>query len=271
MVVLTTKSETLSNTVIHPIDLLPIQRPLDSNEYPDETFFYNNVVCKLIPDIIKMETNGIPINLEKVSGVEETVNSALENVYTQIAKSPLMLKYLESENKAKRKAKEQILESKKKSADDFLPVFNRKNKAHRNYVINYYLSSCNKEDMCMDEWTVKDLKKLNQILSSKFLQDLIDNNIQAYMQKTIEAAMQKLAEDKAEAYNKNRIETKIEAVQSENLVKSFNPGSSLQKAKFFSFYNIESENETAAGNAKWDRKEIERLQKLLDNLIEEKE
>ena len=69
----------------------------------------------------------------------------------------------------------------------------------------------------------------------------------------------------------NRIETKIEAIQSENLVKSFNPGSSLQKAKFFSFYNIESENETAAGNAKWDRKEIERLLKLLDNLIEEKE
>ena len=45
----------------------------------------------------------------------------------------------------------------------------------------------------------------------------------------------------------------------------------FEKAKFFSFYNIESENETAAGNAKWDRKEIERLQKLLDNLIEEKE
>lgn len=268
---MTTKSEVLNNTTIHPIDLLPIQRPLDSNEYPDETFFYDNVVCKLIPDVIKMETNGIPINLTKVSGVEETVNSALENVYTQIAKSPLMLKYLESENAAKRKAKEQVLESKKKSANDFLPVFSSKNKAHRSYVVNYYLSSCNKEDMCMDEWTVKDLKKLNQILSSKFLQDLIDNNIQAYMQKTIEAAMQKLAEDKAEAYNKNRIETKIEAVQSENLVKSFNPGSSLQKAKFFSFYNIESENETAAGNAKWDRKEIERLLKLLDNLIEEKE
>ena len=76
------------------------------------------------------------------------INSALENVYTQIAKSPLMLKYLESENAAKRKAKEQILESKKKSADDFLPIFSSKNKAHRSYVVNYYLSSCNKEDMC---------------------------------------------------------------------------------------------------------------------------
>ena len=265
-----TENNLLNNSPIHPIDLLPIVRPLDSDEYPDETFFYRNVVCKLIPDIVKMETNGIPINLTKVSGVEDTVNNALENVYAQIAKSPLMLKYLESENKAKRKVKEQQLEAKKKTADDFLIVFNSKNKTHRTYVVNYYLKDNNKDDMCMDEWSVKDLKKLCQVLTSKFLQDLADNNIQSYMTKTIEAAMQELAKHKAEAYNKNKIETKLEAVQTEQLVKAFNPGSSLQKAKFFSFYNIESENETAAGNAKWDRKEIERLLKLLDNLIEEK-
>ena len=97
---MTTKDNLLNNSLTHPIDLLPIVRPLDSTNYPDETFFYQNVVCKLIPDIIRMETNGIPINLDKVSGVEETVNNALENVYSQIAKSPLMLKYLESENAA---------------------------------------------------------------------------------------------------------------------------------------------------------------------------
>lgn len=259
------------DTIIHPIDLLPIKRPLEDSNYPDETFFYENVVCKLIPDIIRMETNGIPINLNKVSKVEETVNNALENVYEQISKSTLMLKYLEYENNIKRKAKEQALESKKKTSSDFLVPYNNKNKIHRSYVINYYLSSINKEDMCMDEWSIKDSKKLNQILSSKFIQDLIDNNIQSYMNNTIEAAMQQLADDKALAYNKNKIDTKIEAVQSENLLKSFNPGSPMQKAKFFSFYGIESENETATGNAKWDRKEIERLLKLLDNLIEEKE
>ena len=265
-----TKNDLLNNSPTHPIDLLPIVRPLDSTNFPDETFFYQNVVCKLIPDIIRMETNGIPINLTKVSGVEETVNNALENVYTEIAKSPLMLKYLESENTAKRKVKELQLETKKKTTEDFLTDYNNKNKTHRSYLVNYYLTSINKEDMCMDEWSVKDLKKLNQIIPSKFLQDLIANNLNSYMTQTINAAMLKLATDKAEAYNKNKIETKIEAVQTEQLVKAFNPGSSQQKQKFFTYYGIESENETASGNAKWDRKEIERLLKLLDNLIEEK-
>lgn len=267
---MTTKDNLLNNSPTHPIDLLPIVRPLDSTNFPDETFFYQNVVCKLIPDIIRMETNGIPINLNKVSGVEETVNNALENVYSQIAKSPLMLKYLESENVAKRKVKELQLEAKKKTVDDFLTTFNSKNKVHRSYLVNHYLVSCNKADMCMDEWSIKDLKKLNQIIASKFLQDLLEGKFNSCATPMIDAAMRKLAEDKAEAYNKNKIETKIEAVQSEQLIKAFNPGSAQQKQKFFSFYGIESENETAAGSAKWDRKEIERLLKLLDNLIEEK-
>ena len=266
-----TDNNLLNNNPVHPIDLLPIVRPLDSNEYPDETFFYENVVCKLIPDIIRMETNGIPIDLSKVSDVEEAVNTVLEDVYSKLAANSIMLKYLTAENEAKRVAKAGTLLAKKKTAEDFITPYNNKNKIHRSYLVNYYLKENNKEDMIMDEWSVKDLKKLNQVISSKFLQDLVNNDFQSYMQSTIDAAMQKLAEDKATAYNKNKIDTKIEATKSEQLIKAFNPGSAPQKAKFFEFYGIESENETGAGNAKWDRKEIERLLKLLNHLIEEKE
>ena len=54
----------------NPLDLLPIERPLESTEpWPDDTYFYNNVVSKLIPDVIKLETTGIPINLNKVKEV----------------------------------------------------------------------------------------------------------------------------------------------------------------------------------------------------------
>ena len=35
-----------------PHDLLPIVRPLETTVYPDNTFFYENVVKKLIPDIM---------------------------------------------------------------------------------------------------------------------------------------------------------------------------------------------------------------------------
>lgn len=254
-----------------PIDLLPIARPLETFEEPSQTFFYENVVSKLVPDIVRLEANGIPIDLSKVATVEETVNSVLENVYTKLENNSLMLKFLTSENNAKVKAKSQELELKKKSVSDFLVPFNIKNKTHRSYVVNTYLTSIDRKDMTMDEWSVKDLKKLNQILASTFIANLVNNNIQSFMHNTIEVAMEQLATDKANAYNKNKIDTKIENLKTDKLIRSFNPGSSLQKQKFFSFLGIESEKETKAGNPQWDKKELERLQKLIGMLIDDKE
>ena len=123
----------------------------------------------------------------------------------------------------------------------------------------------------MDKWSIKDLKKLNQILASKFLSDLLLNeDIQEYMQLHINKGMLALAEAKAEAYNKNKIETKINNLQEANLISSFNPGSSTQKQNFFKFYGIESEKETKTGNPQWDRTELLRLQKLINIMIDEK-
>lgn len=264
----------MTETATHkqcPIDLLPITRPLETSEEPDQTFFYENVVNKLVPDIVRLEANGIPIDLSKVAAVEETVDTVLENVYTKLESNSLMIRFLTSENSAKVKAKTQELESKKKSVSDYLVPFNPKNKIHRSYVVNTYLSSINKEDMMMDEWSIKDLKKLNQILASTFIANLANNTIQSFMHDTIEIAMEKLATDKANAYNKNKIDTKIEDLKTDKLVRSFNPGSSLQKQKFFSFLGIESEKETKAGNPQWDKKELERLQKLIGILIDDKE
>lgn len=254
-----------------PIDLLPITRPLETSEEPSQTFFYENVVSKLVPDIVRLEANGIPIDLSKVAAVEETVDTVLENVYTKLENNTLMLKFLTSENTAKVKAKSQELESKKKSVSDYLVPFNPKNKTHRSYVVNTYLSSIGQTDMCMDEWSVKDLKKLNQILASNFIANLASNNIQSFMHNIIETAMEQMATDKANAYNKNKIDAKIEDLKTNKLVRNFNPGSSLQKQKFFSFLGIESEKETKAGNPQWDKKELERLQKLIGMLIDDKE
>ena len=35
-----------------PHDLLPITRPLEETNLPSDTFFYDNVVKALIPDIV---------------------------------------------------------------------------------------------------------------------------------------------------------------------------------------------------------------------------
>ena len=254
-----------------PHDLLPIKRPLEDSNSPNEVYFYNEVIQPLIKDIVQMEANGIPIDLKKVAKLETTVDDVLGEVHRKLANNDMMLDFLKSVAKEHKKAKTEELESKKKEAADFLKAFDAKNTTHRTYVVNSYLISQGKEDMMMDKWSIKDLKKLNQILASKFLSDLLLNeDIQEYMQLHINKGMLALAEAKAEAYNKNKIETKINNLQEANLISSFNPGSSTQKQNFFKFYGIESEKETKAGNPQWDRTELLRLQKLLKIMIDEK-
>ena len=125
--------------------------------------------------------------------------------------------------------------------------------------------------MLLEEWSVKDVKKLNQIIASNFIDNLLNHSIKDYMIPTIDSAMYALATTKAEIYNKNRITSKIESLDEVKLIDKFNPGSSTQKQEFFKFYGIESDKETKAGNPQWDRDALEELQKLLKTMIEDKE
>ena len=67
-----------------------------------------------------------------------------------------------------------------------------------------------------------------------------------------------------------KINTKIEQLQEQDIIYGFNPGSPIQKQNFFKFCGIESEKETKTGNPQWDRAELERLQKLINIMIDEK-
>ena len=253
-----------------PHDLLPIVRPLEDTTQYDETYFYENVVQPLIKDIVQMEANGIPIDLSKVSKLETTVVDVLSEVHKKLANNDMMLDFLKSVTTQYKKDKAEELESKKKEPEDFLKPFDVKNTTHRTFVVNTYLTSNGKDDMIMEKWGVKDLKKLNQILASKFISDLLEGNIQDYMQIYINTAMYRLAQMKSEIYNENKIDSKINQLQNQDLIHSFNPGSSTQKQNFFKFYGIESEKETKAGNPQWDRTELLRLQKLINIMIDEK-
>ena len=253
-----------------PHNLLPIVRPLEDTIQYDETYFYENVAQPLIKDIVQMEANGIPIDLTKVSVLEDTVTNVLDEVYKKLANNELMLKFLRTVTTQYKKDKAEELETKKKTSEDFIKPFDIKNKVHRSYAVNTYLLSIDRKDMCMEEWSVKDLRKLNQILASNFLQALLDKTINSSMEVYITSAMETLANDKADIYNKNKTDTKIEQLQEQDIIRGFNPGSPVQKQNFFKFYGIESEKETKTGNPQWDRKELERLQKLINIMIDEK-
>lgn len=251
-----------------PWDLLPINNPKD--EQPDKDYFYNNVVKYLIPDIVEMEANGIPISLDKVAELDEIVSKTLEEVKERLKNNPLVIKFLESKYIKVKKQKIENIKQKKKEITDFIVEFNIKNKIHRSYVINTYLDSIENSHMKMDEWSIKDTKKLNQIIASKFISDLLDSK-EFKDNYHINEGMKKLASNKCEAYNKNKIEKKIETVQQEKSLPEFNPSSSSQLGEFFKFYEIESENITPAENPKWDRQELERVQRMLKIEIERKE
>ncbi len=253
-----------------PHNLLPIVRPLEDTTQYDETYFYENVVQPLIKDIVQMEANGIPIDLTKVSVLEDTVTNVLDEVYKKLANNELMLKFLRTVTTQYKKDKAEELETKKKTSEDFIKPFDIKNKVHRSYAVNTYLLSIDRKDMCMEEWSVKDLRKLNQILASNFLQALLDKIVNSSMEVYITSAMEALANDKADIYNKNKIDTKIEQLQEQDIIRGFNPGSPVQKQNFFKFYGIESEKETKTGNPQWDRTELLRLQELFKIMIDEK-
>ena len=253
----------------NPLDLLPIERPLESTEpWPDDTYFYKNVVSKLIPDVIKLETTGIPINLDKVKEVEDTVNNVLKNIKDILKKNKFIQQYLAS--KYVHESDEALASIKTKTANDFLVPFDVKKKAHRSAVVNYWLKNNGHKDMMLDEWSIKDLRMCNQIIASKFLTDLINKDIKGYMNNWIEEAMQEFAEEKARIYNQSKFSSYTAKMQEKKDKLSFNPGSNLQKQEFFSMLGIESDSETAKGSPQWNRAALEQLNKYLDTLIESK-
>ena len=258
------------STSFSPYDLLPIVRPLEDIEVLPDIYFYENVAQHLIKDIVRIEANGIPVDLEEVQKLDVIVTAVLKEVQDKLQSNSAMLAFLTKQSSIKQTAKIEELNNKKKTYEEFLKPFVISNKVHRTYLVNTYLTSVNKTDMCLEEWSIKDLKKLNQIIGSQTIQNIIDKKETSYMQEYIDKAMENLARDKGQIYNKNKIDNKIENLKQNTNIKIFNPGSPLQKQDFFAYYNVESENETTTGKPQWNRAELERLSKLLDLLVDSK-
>ena len=256
---------------INPINLLPLnKKPFEDNSYTEE-YFYKNVILPLIPDIVRLEANGIPIDLDKVQELEKILNDVLESVKIKLNNNEILKEFL---NKCyKQKENEVTKEIKKtfKTPENFLKPFDFKNTVHRTYVINTYLEDINKQDLILESWTIKDLKKLNQILASKFINDLLNKDYNDYVNQYINKGMYALAKNKSDIYNKNKIENKNKKIKKLCSDIYFNPASPIQKQTLFSYLGIEPEKETEKGNPQWDRKELEKLQKQLIVMLEEKD
>lgn len=247
-------------TAYSPWDLLPAPEP--KTVAPPIGEFYEQVVKHLIPDIVRVMMNGMPIDLDKVEELEDTLDIVLKQVEDSLASNPLIREF---QLKQFDRLKDDYIEEqqgKLKEPSHFLRVFKPKDMNHRSYFMHGFALDKGldpPEDELptgIPKWTAKDVKKHAEkyLVLSKLLDGTIKlDNLY------VEKAMQKFAEDKAEIYNR-RYHENIEMLPVE--LPKFNPASSLQKRELFDWLGIESEAVSKdTGLPKWDRDQVERVHK----------
>lgn len=250
-----------------PIDKLPVEMPVKCSGDPSQ--FYHNVVRHLVPDIIKLKYTGIPIDLDRVVDIENTINDVLDNVENEINNNPLMQEFIRDKTLYVKKQDTDNIKNKMRSQDSFKKVFNPKNKIHVSYVVNTFLKDHGYSNLIAETWTKTSIKKLNETIHSIFLRELVedvDSFIRHYSL-LVDKAMNALAYDKMVIYNKNKEAKLIDSIKNKPDEK-FNIGSTKQKAEFFRWLGIESDTKTDKGADQWNRDALEKLNKLLDEYLE---
>ena len=252
-------------------EYLPIPRPMEVPPEQDGKWFYDHIVSMLLPDIIRMQSTGIPIDLSKVRVLEDTVEDVLANVQHTMLQNPLMQKFRQQQSALSQAVKCTSIQQKAKTVEDFIPKeCNPSNKIHRSYIVNQRLKDTDHMDYYQPEWTLKDLKLLLKVHKDPVLSILLEEPEHGCLNDLKYKAMLKLASDKYDIYYKSKIEPRLTKAMTEE-AEEFNCGSAKQKTEFFSSLGIQSEATTGKGNPCWNRDELEKLDKLLDTLIEQGE
>jgi len=101
----------LTSTDYSPHDLLPAPEP--RTEAPPDDYFYQYVAKHLIRDTVRLQQNGLNIDMDRVIELESTLDTQLADVKVRIASNPLVQTFLESRHKS------QIAEYQAKQAAKF--------------------------------------------------------------------------------------------------------------------------------------------------------
>ena len=245
-----------------PWDLLPVQEPM-LYAPPEADYFYNNVSKPLIPDIVRIMDNGIPIDFDRVKELEDTVDNVLEAVKETLAHNKIIREFLLIKHKNLKKSYVKENEEKKRTAEHYLKEFKPKDMVHRSYYMTQITSEATGELMPtgVAKWTVKDVKQYVSMFPNPDIDKLLEGNPTA---KLANDAMVALANDKMKIYNKS-YEDKIDTVDLMK-VPDFNPASSQQKILLFEWLGLESEEFSKdTGLPSWSRNQIERIQRETDD------
>ena len=242
-----------------PWELLPAPEPATYS--PPEDYFYQNVAKHLIKDGVRLQMNGLPIDLDRVADLEEELDKIIQEVETTLATNKYIAKYLEESYSNQIFAYKEEQKSKMKQASDFTKPFNHKDMQHRSYFMHCFAKSqgiSEPEELLptgIPKWSARTVGKLAKTrpLLVKFLAGQITKH------PLIDEAMALWSQHKADMYNKSYI-TKIEEPRVE--YPKFNPASSKMKTELFDMLGLKSEKTSkTTGEPSWDRSQIERVNK----------
>jgi len=189
-----------------PLDLLPIDLPMEYDpSVGDVDYFYKNVTKHLIVDMVKLMTNGITVDFDKVKELEEVVVNVLATVATKLASNAIIEDFNSSAYPKKLAALKEEFEAKERTLDFYIKEY-KDTMVHRTYAVNVYLKSIDSEHCCKGSWSVKELKGLNIILNDKFITRVINKDL---TKDEKEAGMLELAKAKLDIYKKS-LDEKLE-------------------------------------------------------------
>ena len=252
-----------TNQPYSPHDLLPAPEPRTVD--PPDSYFYENVSKHLVKDVVRIMANGIPINMDRVRELEQTLDDVLAKVDEQVQANPLIkdfqaLRFIEAKNQY---IAEQ--QSKIKPPSHFIKPFNCTDLTHRSYFIHClgieHPLSAELLPTGVCKWTNNDVKRHcsdNPAVQLLLAKSVTDNN------RFAREAMQLLAEHKAAIHNRRYYDNIANSTELQ--LPPFNPASSVQKQQLFAYLDIESESSSKeTGLPKWNRDEIERVNKQTDD------
>jgi len=240
-------------------NILPVRPPIEfdpSIEQPN--YFYENVAKHLIKPFIRLMEAGINIDDTAVENLRSTINEVLATVKIGLANNPIIIEFQKLQYKENYKSLEAEQRSKFRTLDYYLKPYKLVDTVHRTYLVNYILALNNLSSDKRSKWSVNDLKKYKLINNLPLFEEIIDKTIQLD-NPIVVAAMTHLAQTKLDIYNKSKL-IKLETATETELAPPFNPGSTLQKQKLFSYLHIlPLKTSKKTGEASWGRESIEEL------------
>ncbi len=208
-----------------PLNLLPTPEPRTVS--PPLQDFYYNVSKWLIPDIVRVMNNGIPIDLTKVRELEATIDVSLASVEATLASNEYIKKYMATRRISNKAKLQDEITVKLKPQEHFLKDFDQSKVLHRSYYVKQVIGKVETGDYAapnVPKWTLKDLKTYDSIHDCDFT-DLLTKQPNPTI---ATAAMEDLASDKANIYNK-QYHAKLKHTDAFVPMERFNPGSTDQK------------------------------------------